>query len=100
MNLAFLQDIATFSPAWFALALAGLAAGFGAGWLYFRSLATVARRFVEGDWTAILFQIGRIAALGLLLYVFARIGAHVLLAAAAGILLARRQVLARTEAGT
>ena len=60
----------------------------------------VARRFVEGDWTAVLLQIGRLVALGVLLYLFARIGAQVLLAGAAGILLARRRVLAQAEAET
>lgn len=100
MNLASLNGIEPFSPVWFALALAGLVVGYGAGLLHFRSLKTVARRFVEGDWWAVLLQIARFAALGVLLYLFARLGAQVLLAGAAGILLARRRVLAQTEAET
>jgi len=100
MTLSLLQDMAVFSPGWFALGLAGLVVGFGAGLVHFRSLHTVARRFVAGDWTAALLQVGRLAALGVLLYIFARLGAQVLLAGAAGILLARRRVLAREEAGS
>jgi len=100
MSLAPFFEIVAFSPAWFALALAGLAVGFGAGLLHFRSLQSVARRFVEGDWTAALLQVGRLVLLGILLYLFARLGAQVLLAGAAGILLARRRVLAKVEADT
>jgi hypothetical protein len=98
MSLAFLHDIAAFSPAWFAIALAGLVLGFGAGLLHFHSLHAVARRFVAGDWTAALLQIARLALLGVLFYLFARIGAHVLIAGAAGVLLARRRVLSQVEA--
>lgn len=98
MSLATLQDITAFSPAWFALGLAGLVAGFVAGLLHFRSLQAVARRFVAGDWTAAILQIARLALLGVLLYLFARMGAQVLLAGAAGILLARRRVLSQVEA--
>jgi hypothetical protein len=92
------QDMAAFSPMWIAAALAALAIGYGAGIVHFRTLKSVARRFVAGDLTAVALQIARLAALGLLLYLFARLGAHVLIAGAAGILLARRRVLSRTEA--
>ncbi len=98
MSLANLQEITAFSPAWFALGLAGLVVGFGAGLLHFRSLHAVARRFVAGDWTAALLQVARLALLGGLLFLFARLGAQVLLAGAAGILLARRRVLSQVEA--
>lgn len=100
MNLALLQDVAVFSPAWFALGLAGFVAGFGAGLLHFRSLYAVARRFVAGDRTAALLQIARLALLGVFFYVLARLGAQVLVAGAAGVLLARRRVLSRVEAGS
>jgi hypothetical protein len=100
MSLASLSEMTAFSPGWFALALAGLAVGFAAGLLHFRSLQAVARRFVEGDWTAALLQIGRLVLLGALLYLFARLGAQVLITGAAGILLARRRVLAQAEAET
>lgn len=100
MSMADVSWITAFSPAWFALALGGLIAGYGAGLLHFRSLQAVVRRFVKGDWTAALLQVGRFALLGILLFLFAGLGAQVLLAGAAGILLARRRVLAQAEAGT
>ncbi|GAB4363745.1 MAG: hypothetical protein Kow0026_28430 [Oricola sp.] len=99
MKLSFLHDVAAFSPAWFALGFAGLGIGFGAGLLHFRSLRAVARRFVAGDWTAVLLQVARLALLAALLYLLARLGAQVLVAGAAGIVLARRRVLLQLEAG-
>ncbi|MFZ2102742.1 MAG: ATP synthase subunit I [Oricola sp.] len=90
------HDLVSFSPAWFAAALVGLAVGYGAGLLHFRSLKTVAKRIVDGDWTAVLLQVARLAALGLVLFLLTRWGGHVLIAGAAGILLARRRVIAQT----
>ncbi|TPE53918.1 N-ATPase subunit AtpR [Amaricoccus solimangrovi] len=77
-----------------AFLLAPLAAltGYAAGWLHFASLRRVARMITEGRLAAVGLQIGRLALLGLLLWVFARAGAAVLLAGAAGILVARARV--------
>ena len=72
--------------------LAGLA-GLGAGWLHFASLEWVANRIVEGRLSAVGIQLGRLALLGGILFLFAQGGALVLLAGAAGILLGRSIVL-------
>ena len=98
MNLLAPHDLTAFSPAWIAAALIALAVGYGAGLFHFRSLRTVTKRLVDGDWTAVLIQVARLAVLGGLLFLFTRWGAHVLIAGAAGILLARRRVLSQTEA--
>lgn len=81
--------------AWLALPLIALAVGYGAGTVHFRTLEGVARRLVEGDIRAVALQLGRMAALGAVLGLFTLLGAPVLLAGTAGILLARRRVLAR-----
>ena len=75
-----------------------LAAGYLAGLVHFSTLETVARRIVGGQLSAVALQIGRLAALGLFLFLLARLGAAELLAGGAGILLARSRVLARVRA--
>lgn len=79
------------------LLLAVLAAGSGfvAGWLHFASLARIADMIVAGRLTPILFQLARLAGLGLFLWLCAMGGAAVLLAGAAGVLVARSVVLRR-----
>ena len=77
--------------------LAVLAAGYGAGLLHFTSLEAVARRMIGGRLSAFALQIGRLVALGLFLWLLARLGAPDLLAGTAGILLARSRVLARAR---
>ncbi|MAS05497.1 MAG: hypothetical protein CL534_12545 [Ahrensia sp.] len=86
------------SPAWFASIVIALAVGFAAGLFHFRSLKGVARRLANGDLTAIALQLGRLALLGAILFGMALFGAQALLAGAAGVLFARRRVLARSEA--
>lgn len=68
-------------------------AGFGAGWLHFRSLEQVARRLAEGRLSAVALQIARLALLGFSLFLLAKAGAAPLLAGAAGLMLARARVL-------
>lgn len=80
---------------WLATGMAGLLVGFIAGLFYFRSLNIVARRLINGDLTAVGLQAVRFAALGLVLYGLTRFGAVALLAALAGIVLARSHVLAQ-----
>ncbi|WP_321490037.1 ATP synthase subunit I [uncultured Hyphomonas sp.] len=72
--------------------LAGLA-GLGIGWLHFASLEWIANRIVEGRLSAIGLQLGRMALLVGILFLFSQAGALVLLAGAAGILLGRVIVL-------
>lgn len=76
-----------------ALALAALLAGYGAGWLHFASLARVADLLAAGRLWALWLQLLRLVALGLFLYLCARGGALVLLAAGAGVLLGRHHVV-------
>lgn len=85
------------SPVWFVSIAVGLAVGYVAGLLHFRSLKGVARRLARGDWTAIAIQMARLALLGVLLFILTRWGAQTLLAGTAGIFLARRRVLAKAE---
>ena len=75
------------------LALPAFAAGYAAGMLHFRSLALVASRMVEGRLSAVALQLGRLAALGVFLWLCALAGPEVLIAAAAGLLLGRARVL-------
>ena len=88
-----------FEPTIFTLArlIAVLAAGYGAGLLHFTSLEAVARRMIGGRLSAVALQIGRLAALGLFLWLLARLGTAELLAGTVGILLARSRVLARAR---
>lgn len=78
--------------------LAAFVAGLGAGFLHFHTLAAVTRRMVRGDLSAVALQLGRLAALGIFLWLLARLGAPYLLAGAAGVLVARSRVLARARA--
>lgn len=71
--------------------------GFGAGWLHFASLERVARMITEGRLSAVGLQLGRLVLLALLLWLFAKAGAAVLIAGAAGILAARAMVLRRAR---
>lgn len=91
-------DLSASPILWVTSALAALGVGYIAGLLHFHSLRIVARRLTAGDWSAVFLQLGRIMALGGLLWFFALGGAHLLLAAAGGILLARSRVLARSRA--
>ncbi|PHP66987.1 hypothetical protein CSC94_10540 [Zhengella mangrovi] len=87
-----------FSPLWFLAGLAGFAAGYLAGLLHFRLLGSVADRLVRGDWQAVPLQLGRMALLVAFLGLTMLAGAHALIAATAGIVLARNRVLARERA--
>ena len=98
MTLFSPQHLEWLSPAWFASIVIGLAIGFAAGLLHFRSLKSVARRLANGDLTAILLQLGRLALLGAVLFLMALFGAQALLAGAAGVFFARRRVLAQSDA--
>jgi hypothetical protein len=98
MSLFSPQHLEWLSPAWFASIVIGLAIGFAAGLLHFRSLKSVARRLANGDLTAILLQLGRLALLGAVLFLMALFGAQALLAGAAGVFFARRRVLAQSDA--
>ena len=98
MTLFSPQHLEWLSPAWFASIVIGLAIGFAAGLLHFRSLKSVARRLANGDLTAIMLQLGRLALLGAVLFLMALFGAQALLAGAAGVFFARRRVLAQSDA--
>jgi hypothetical protein len=98
MTLFSPQHLEWLSPAWFASIVIGLAIGFAAGLLHFRSLKSVARRLANGDLTAIVLQLGRLALLGAVLFLMALYGAQALLAGAAGVFFARRRVLAQSDA--
>lgn len=78
--------------------LAVLAAGYGAGLVHFTTLETVARRITGGRLSAVALQIGRLAVLGLFLFLLVKLGATELLVGSAGIMLARSRVLARVRA--
>lgn len=78
--------------------LAAFAAGLGAGFLHFFTLAAVARRMVRGEDWAVALQLGRLVALGIFLWLLALLGAPYLLAGAAGVLVARSRVLSRARA--
>lgn len=94
------HDLAFLSPAWIVSAFVGLAIGYVAGLAHFRTLKGVARRLAAGEMSAVFLQLGRLALLGGLLFLLALWGAQVLLPGAAGVLLARRRVLAQAEAET
>lgn len=83
--------------AWLVLPLAALGVGFGVGTFHFRSLEGVARRIVAGDRRAVALQLGRLVFLGVVLALFALIGAPTLIAGAAGVLVARSRVLSRVR---
>jgi len=75
--------------------LAVFVAGFGAGFLHFSTLSAVTHRMVRGQLSAVALQFGRLAVLGVFLWLLARLGAMDLLVGAAGVLVARPRVLAR-----
>ena len=70
-------------------------AGGAIGWLHFASLARVSELFVAGRIAAVGLQLARFAILGAFLFLCARGGAGVLIAAAAGVLAARAAVMKR-----
>lgn len=92
-----MMDFADFPLITILQTLACLAAGYGAGLLHFRTLETVAERFIRGQLSAVALQLLRLAVLALFLWLVARLGALALIAATAGIVLARSRVLARAE---
>lgn len=96
MNIAF--QVQTFSALWFVIATAALACGYVAGLIHFRSLRRVAGGLAAGDWRAALLQILRMAILTVFLFAVTFAGAQALLAATAGIVLARHRVIRRSEA--
>jgi hypothetical protein len=71
----------------------GLAAGFMLGLVHFRTLRLVSDRLVQGDITAIALQLGRFVVLAVALFGLAKLGAVPLLAAMAGIIVARGRVV-------
>lgn len=83
------------------IALVIALAGAGIGWLHFRSLRPIAALMVGGDRRAPVLQLLRLAGMAAFLVLAAQGGALVLLAAAGGVFIGRRQVLraARQEAG-
>ena len=100
MSFLALHELDFLTPAWFVSAFLGLAAGYVAGLVHFRTLKGVARRLAAGELSAVFLQLGRLAMLGGVLFLLALWGAQVLLPGAAGVFLARRRVLARAEAET
>jgi hypothetical protein len=79
------------------LALLALAAGYPVGLLFFGSLQRVARAMAAGRMSAVLWQGLRMALLAAVLWAFARMGALMLLAVVAGMMVARQRVLARAQ---
>lgn len=75
------------------LTLLAAVIGLGAGWLHFASLRALAPQIIGGERRAIFLQLARFLVLGFLLFLAARAGAFPLLAAAAGILIARALVM-------
>ena len=84
-------------PAALVLAVMGALAGLAAGWLHFASLERVVAMIVQGRLSAIGLQIARIAALGCMLWLFARGGGLILVAGVAGILADRSLALRRAR---
>jgi len=80
---------------WLMAAIAGLMIGVFAGAFHFWSLRIVTRRFVDGDLFAVALQVLRFGALGLVLFALSLAGAIPLIAATAGIVLARSYLLGR-----
>lgn len=79
------------------LSLAFLVLGLSAGAVHFALVARDAGRVVRRGavWPMLLLRVGRMALIAVLLYVAARSGAVPLLAAAAGVLVARQWALKR-----
>jgi len=80
-------------PGLLATLVFGLLAGMVLGALHFKSLRLVSDRLAQGDMTAIALQLGRFAVLGVALFGLAKLGAVPLLAATAGILVARSLIV-------
>jgi len=78
----------------------GLVLGFGLGLVHFTTLKHVAALYTSGAkvWRVLGLQLLRFALLALVLIVVAQLGALPLLAAAAGILVARQIVIRRNRA--
>lgn len=98
MSLLAPHHLGLFSPAWIASIPVALFLGYAAGLVHFRSLRAVARRLAAGEVSAVALQLGRLVVLGGLLFVMALFGAQALLAGAAGVIAARRRILAQAEA--
>jgi len=79
---------------WIGPALVAAVIGYCVGLVHFRTLETVVRRMLSGDLSAVLIQLARLAAIGVVFWFLARTGPLALLAGSAGVLLARAQVLA------
>ncbi len=86
------------SPLWFGSALAAFAVGYAAGLVHFRMLGAVAHRLMRGDWRAVLVQVLRMLAMIAVLGLATLAGAQALVAATAGIVLARNWILSRKAA--
>jgi len=78
-------------------ALGAALAGFAAGWAHFASLERVAQMIVDGKLGALALQGLRLVLLGLFLWLCTRGGAPVLIAGAAGIMVARAVVLRKAR---
>ena len=91
-------SLTDFPGAWLLLSIIAIGVGYVAGTLHFRSLEAVASRLLAGEMSAVLLQVGRLAALGGLFWLFALVGAPALIAGAGGVLVARARVLARFRA--
>lgn len=78
-------------------ALLATGAGVCTGWLHFASLERVTRMILDGKLAALGLQIGRLALLGCLLWLFAKGGALTLIAGTAGILAGRWLVLRNAQ---
>lgn len=87
-----------FSPVAWSVAIAAFAAGLALGTLHFLALRRVANAVVDGALAAaLLLQGARLAVLGTALFGLALAGPVPLLAALAGVIVARRIVLRRTD---
>ena len=88
------HSLTDFFSSWLFLPLVTFAVGYIAGMVHFRSLEAIVHRLVAGELTAVFLQIGRLAALGVVLWLFALLGAPELIAGACGVLFARARVIA------
>lgn len=91
------HDIPGLMVVWVAPILVGLCVGYAAGVFHFKTLQIVTDRLVAGDWTALVLQPLRFVGLAGLLFLLALWGGPALVAATAGVLVARSRMLAQAR---
>ncbi len=92
------SDIAHGLATWRLLPLVAFVGCYPVGLVFFGSLRRVAEGLIAGRMSAVALQLGRFAALGLVLWGLALLGPLSLIAGTAGALVAQRRVLAKSGA--